>query len=108
MLWVVWVAGVLKLTIMEEKKSGLKEVEVNGWNVIGINLKTVEDVDVIIRRCEAIKQNIIDGRNFGEHYTTEKVPSRIDYMPSGQQVVLSGYEERVLPLCSDVVVFLGQ
>ena len=97
-----------KLTIMEEKKSGLKEVEVNGWNVIGINLKTVEDVDIIIRRCEAIKQNIIDGRNFGEHYTTEKVPSRIDYMPSGQKVVLSGYEERSLPQCSDVVVFLGQ
>lgn len=48
---------------MEEKsvKNGLQEIEVNGYSVIAINLRTVEDVDAIIRRCEAIKQNIIDG-----------------------------------------------
>lgn len=107
MLWVVWVAGVLKLTIMEEKKSGLKEVEVNGWNVIGINLKTVEDVDVIIRRCEAIKQNIIDGRNFGRGYVVSEQPDRFDYTPNGTRIVIPGHPEMAIPSCSNIIVHLG-
>lgn len=55
---------------MEEKsvKSGLQEIEVNGYSVIAINLRTVEDVDAIIRRCEAIKQNMIDGIPFGCYF----------------------------------------
>lgn len=94
---------------MEEKsvKSGLQEIEVNGYSVIAINLRTVEDVDAIIRRCEAIKQNMIDGLEFGKCYVTNKEPDYFDYI-NGKRVVVTSTGDCVLPPFSNIVIHLNQ
>lgn len=94
---------------MEEKsvKSGLQEIEVNGYSVIAINLRTVEDVDAIIRRCEAIKQNIIDGLEFGTYRVTHKEPDYFDYI-DGKRIVVTGGNECELVPFSNTVINLGQ
>ena len=78
----------------------LKKVEVSGYSIIAVNLRKVEEIDEIIRRCEAIKRNMIDGIPFG-YCAYEYVPNTCE----GKRFTNAGSRNIPDPISKTVIHF---